>query len=58
MGLILAIVVHSADIQDRDGAKLVLKEMQYKYPLLKKILADGGYGVSFFGGLQIDAFFG
>lgn len=43
MGFILAIVVHNADIQDRVGAKLVLKELQYKYPLLKKILADGGY---------------
>ena len=43
MGLILAIVVHSADIQDRDGAKLVLKELQHKYPLLKTILVDGGY---------------
>jgi putative transposase len=43
MGFILAIVIHRADIQDRDGAKLVLKEMQYKYPLLKKVLADGGY---------------
>ena len=43
MGLILAIVIHSADIQDRDGAKLVLKELQHKYPRLKKILADGEY---------------
>ncbi len=43
MGFILAIVVHNANIQDRDGAKLVLKELQYKYPLLKKVLADGGY---------------
>jgi len=43
MGFILAIVIHSADIQDRDGAKLVLKELQHKYPRLKTILADGGY---------------
>ena len=43
MGFILAIVIHNANLQDRDGAKLVLKELQYKYPLLKKILADGGY---------------
>jgi putative transposase len=43
LGFILAIVIHSADIQDRDGARLVLKEMQYRYPLLKKIVADGGY---------------
>ena len=43
MGFILAIVIHNANIQDRDGAKLVLKKLQYKYPLLNKILADGGY---------------
>lgn len=43
MGFILAIVVHNADIQDRDGAKLVLKELQHRYPLLRKVLADGGY---------------
>lgn len=43
MGFILAVVIHNANIQDRDGAKLVLKELRYKYPLLKKILADGGY---------------
>ena len=43
MGFILAIIIHNADIQDRDGAKLVLKELHHKYPRLKKILADGGY---------------
>jgi putative transposase len=43
MGFVLAIVIHSADIQDRVGARLVLKELRYKYPLMKKILADGGY---------------
>ena len=43
MGFILAIVVHNADIQDRDGAKLALKELQHRYPLLRKVLADGGY---------------
>lgn len=43
MGFILAVIVHNANIQDRDGAKLVLKELQYKFPRLKKILADGGY---------------
>jgi putative transposase len=43
VGFVLAAVIHSANIQDRDGAELVLKELQYKYPLLKKIMADGGY---------------
>ena len=43
LGLLMAIVVHSADIQDREGAKLVIEQLRYDYPRLKKILADGGY---------------
>lgn len=42
-GLILAVVVHSAGIQDRDGAKLVLARIKGRFPRLKKILADGIY---------------
>ncbi len=34
MGFILVIVIHNANIQDRTGARLVLKELQYKYPLV------------------------
>ena len=43
MGLILAVVVHAASIQDRDGAKLTLAQLQGKFPRLKRIWADGGY---------------
>ena len=43
MGFILSVVVHSADIQDREGAKSVLQELRFKFSRLKKILADGGY---------------
>ena len=43
MGFILSVVVHSADLQDRDGAKLVLRELRFRFPRLKTILADGGY---------------
>jgi len=43
MGFILAIVVHSADVQDREGAKEVLLELRFKFPRLRKILADSGY---------------
>ena len=39
----MAAAVHSAGIQDRDGAKLVLKKMVGRFPRLKKILADGIY---------------
>ena len=43
MGLILAVVVHPGNIQDRDGAKLVLGKLLGRYRRLKLIWADGGY---------------
>jgi putative transposase len=43
LGLILAVVVHAADIQDRDGARSVLAKIKGSFPRLKKILADGIY---------------
>lgn len=43
MGLLLAIVVHPADIQDRDGAKLVISKLIGRFPRLKLIWADAGY---------------
>jgi len=43
MGLLLALVVHPADVQDRDGAKEVLKRLKGRYPRLRLIVADGGY---------------
>lgn len=43
MGLVLCVVVHSAGIQDRDGAKLVLGRMACWFPRLELIWADGGY---------------
>jgi putative transposase len=43
IGLILAVVVHSAGIQDRDGAKLVLWRMALSFPRIRLIWADGGY---------------
>lgn len=46
VGLILAVVVHGAQIQDRDGAKLLLERANADPALLarlKKVWADGGY---------------
>ena len=43
LGLVLVAVVHTADIQDRDGAKLVLERAKGKFPRLALIWADGGY---------------
>lgn len=42
IGLVLAVVVHSAAIQDRDGAKLVIAKLS-GFPRLRLIWADGGY---------------
>lgn len=39
----MTVVVHSAGIQDRDGAKLVLMAIAGSFPRLKLIWADGGY---------------
>jgi putative transposase len=43
LGLLLAVVVPAADIQDRDGAKLVLNKARRSFPSLQLIWADGGY---------------
>ncbi len=36
-------VVHAANVQDRDGAKRVLEKLRGVSPRSKKIWADGGY---------------
>jgi len=43
MGLVLLVVVHAANIQDRDGAKLVFEKARKLCPRLRLIWADGGY---------------
>ena len=43
LGLLVAVVVHPADIQDRDGAKLVLAKLRGRLPRLRLIWADAGY---------------
>jgi putative transposase len=43
LGLILAVVVHAADLQDRDGAKLLLERLLGRFPRLKLIWADAAY---------------
>ena len=43
LGLLLCLVVHPANVQDRDGAKLVLAKARSHFPTLRLIWADGGY---------------
>ena len=43
LGLILAVVVHPANMQDRDGARLVLAKLTQAFGWLRLIWVDGGY---------------
>lgn len=36
-------MVHSAGIQDRDGARLLIERIRFVCPRLQRIWADGGY---------------
>ena len=42
-GFLVFILVHAADIQDRDGAVDVLKAVRFRFPWLRHVFADGGY---------------
>ncbi len=52
LGLVWGLVVHAADIQDRDGAKLVLDRVRGHFSRLKLIWADGGYAGQLIGWVQ------
>jgi putative transposase len=43
MGLLLFVKVLTANIQDRDGAKLLFAEIKTRFPRLQLVWADGGY---------------
>ena len=42
-GRLLAVEVHAANIQDRDGAKGVLRRSRTRFPFVKRAYVDGGY---------------
>lgn len=42
-GLLVGLIVHEADIQDRDGAPTVFASVRSAFPWLRHIFADGGY---------------
>jgi putative transposase len=52
MGLVLMAVVHTANIQDRDGARLLLAKAKGWFPRLQRIWADGGYAGKLIGWVQ------
>ena len=39
----MAVVVHSAALQDRDGAKLLFLKAAVSFPTISLVWADGGY---------------
>ncbi len=43
-GFMVALVVHGAGIQDRDGAVPVLQSVRRFYPFLRHVFADSAYG--------------
>jgi len=43
LGLLLNVVVHPADVQDRDGAFHLLRRARRLFPFIEYIFADGGY---------------
>jgi transposase len=43
VGHLVAARVHTADIQDRDGAPDLLAAIRYLFPWLRHVFADGGY---------------
>ena len=49
-GLPLRVIVHSAAIQDRNGAALVLEKIRTRFPWLELIWADSAYNAR-----QVDA---
>jgi len=42
-GFLIAILVHAADIQDRDGAVDMLNAVRHRFAWLRHVFADGGY---------------
>jgi putative transposase len=43
MGLLLGVVVHAADIQDREGVKFLLEPIKGRFPRISLVWVDNGY---------------
>src|SRR5215203_2278026 len=43
LGIMLFVLVHAANVQDRDGAPALLQAIRHRFPWLRHIFADGGY---------------
>jgi putative transposase len=43
LGLLRAVVVHPASVQDRDGAEALLREARRTFPFVERVIGDAGY---------------
>lgn len=43
LGLIVGVFVHAASLQDRDGARALIRKIRFNCPRLETLWADGGY---------------
>ena len=43
LGLLLNVDVHSAQVQDRDGAETLLRQARRRFPFIECIVGDAGY---------------
>ena len=43
LGLMVGLVIHAANVQDRDGAPLALASVRQRWPTLRHVFADGAY---------------
>lgn len=51
IGLILAVIVHAGDLQDREGAKWLFAKVRGCFPRMQLVWADGGYAGQLIGWL-------
>ena len=42
--MLLAVMVHPASVQDRDGAEPLLRQARRLFPFVERIIGDAGYG--------------
>lgn len=52
LGLVWGLVVHAGDVQDRDGAKVLLQACRGRFSRLRLIWGDGGYAGQLIGWVQ------
>jgi putative transposase len=41
--MLLAVIVHPANVQDRDGAEPLLRQARKLFPFVERIIGDAGY---------------